>query len=893
MANVDEAKLSEILIENQKEDYVWTNIMDSYSQADLTNDISDDDYAQKQLHRSMSSEIAGPLPKEGTRLRAKNGYGCGNTFEQMHELTERMSRLVKESEDKHLESQETIEELQNMLTREKLHRETAEGLISELSKEFQTLRTTVMANQKAQNIEALNHEITCLELRKKTIETLSNYPKVDGVGLVDAFDKMLLSVRRCEGLIDQNPEYQQYLNLVNSLIAAQKATIDSQMKEIAVLQQTRLEKEKAKQLATEELAIVNNQIISSRLNTIDTICANIVTIIQSTPTTNIETHSTQIPSKNRLRAGTTNKSLEPAKKWAKGIKSNIVKAANTTIASQLREKSKKTASTDSLTEKANMFGVELASIMKNQEIPFFITSCIETVEAKGLEYEGIYRKSGPMSQINALYYSFNKGEHRSLNNPEDPFDITAVTSILKKFFRDMPDPLIPSKYYKDLIECMSKILFTVELPIGNERDTAIKVLINQIPTENYVVLSYLINHLAKVQLYAEKNLMTASNLGVVFGPTILRNQQTVRSKETGGLTPIPNEELDIPTDPGTKLTAYFSNIEENKSNENLYMQVHSELEKSILNPINSEEDHRQKLYNGLLRIKEYDMQLKQKSLAARSLKKERLERESLTGTPVSLMSEPSYHNILSDEEDDEEFELKSLNSEDLITFLTEPKFKRVSIGKEALLAAGTKPKPKQKATSYKQGDFIGRNIALGGDARYYHAMTEEEMKRVDTLLALEENKDEQLESRYDRIIKTSAFTPELPELEKLNEIEGKLRKLTPQSTLESDFLWTPEGTSGRRTPTLISTSAHSKLIRTRSEKELETIIMDTGISNSTKEIFQNPKRIEEIDQKLNELHSLAEDDILSREEIDSLVFSLTRANTENTTISLETNGLVI
>ncbi|KAJ3259667.1 hypothetical protein HK103_001928 [Boothiomyces macroporosus] len=166
----------------------------------------------------------------------------------------------------------------------------------------------------------------------------------------------------------------------------------------------------------------------------------------------------------------------------------------------------------------NMFGVELASIMKNQEIPFFIISCIEFVEAKGLEYEGIYRKSGPMSQINALYASFNKGEHRSLTNPEDPFDITAVTSILKKFFRDMPDPLIPSRYYKDLIEAM-------KLPLGDERDASIKMIINQIPADNNIVLSYLIHHLAKVQLYAEKNLMTASNLGVVFGPTIMRNQQ--------------------------------------------------------------------------------------------------------------------------------------------------------------------------------------------------------------------------------------------------------------------------------------------------------------------------------------------------------------------------------
>ncbi|KAJ3274004.1 Rho GTPase-activating protein 15 [Terramyces sp. JEL0728] len=890
MANVDEVKLSEML-ETQKEDYVWTNIMDSYSQADLTNDISDDDYAQKQLTRSISSEIAGPSSKENASPIKTKKYAYGNTYEQMHELSERMSRLVKESEEKYIESQETTEELHNMLNREKLHRETAEGLISELSKEFQSLRTTVLASQKAQNVESLSQEVACLEMRKKSLETLSNYPKVDGAGLVDAFDKMLLSIKRCEGLIDQNPEYMQYLGLVNSLITAQKATIDSQMKEIAVLHQTRLDKEKAKQLATEELAIVNNQIISSRLNTIDTICANIVTIIHSTPAATVNPHPSGSVSKARLRAGTTNKGLEPAKKWAKGIKSNMLKAANTTIGSQLREKSKKTASVDSINEKTNLFGVELSCIMKNQEVPFFITSCIEAVEAKGLEYEGIYRKSGPMSQINTLFSAFNKGEHRSLNNPDDPFDITAITSILKKFFRDMPDPLIPSRFYKDLTECM-------KLPIGNVRDSAIKTLVGQLPPENHLVLSYLINHLAKVQLYAEKNLMTASNLGVVFGPTILRQQQNLRSKESGGLTPIPNDEINSNTNPKSLEISELKESIDNQTYEYQLLETQSELERSILNLPDNQKDIRQKLYTGLLKIKEYDIQLKQKSTvteiitkAARSLKKERLERESLTGTPESMLSEPSYHNTLSDEEDDDEFELKSLTSEDLVTFLTEPKFKRISIGKEALLAARIKSKP--KVTRYKQGDFIGRNIALGADARYYHAMTEEEMKRVDTLVETEEyDEEEQLQSRYDRIINTTAFTPDVSDLEKLNEIEGILRKITPQSALETDFLWTPEGTSGMRTPTLISRSK-SQLIRARSEKELETIIMDTGISNSINEIFENPKRLEEIDQKLNELRSMPDNDVLSREEIDSLVYSLTREHTQNTNISLETSGLVI
>lgn len=67
--------------------------------------------------------------------------------------------------------------------------------------------------------------------------------------------------------------------------------------------------------------------------------------------------------------------------------------------------------------------------------------------------EGVYRKSGPVSQVNALIALFNSGEQCSLSDPL--FEIPAITSTLKQFLRELPDSLIPSKIYKDLIEVSS------------------------------------------------------------------------------------------------------------------------------------------------------------------------------------------------------------------------------------------------------------------------------------------------------------------------------------------------------------------------------------------------------------------------------------------------------
>ena len=123
---------------------------------------------------------------------------------------------------------------------------------------------------------------------------------------------------------------------------------------------------------------------------------------------------------------------------------------------------------------------------------------------------------------------------------------------------------------------------------------------------------------------------------------------------------------------------------------------------------------------GLEKIQELDKILKEKTQVAKSLKKSRLERDS------------GVSDTTSDDEDDMD-ELKSIHSMDTRTFITEPKMgarskdnpppplstapsvTRIPIGKQALEAKTTHA----EAKTYKPGDFIQRNIALGPESRYY------------------------------------------------------------------------------------------------------------------------------------------------------------------------------
>merc|ERR1712072_528755 len=122
-------------------------------------------------------------------------------------------------------------------------------------------------------------------------------------------------------------------------------------------------------------------------------------------------------------------------------------------------------------------------------IPSIVTHCVEEVEARGMDMEGIYRKSGGSGQVKLVQQGFEKDGHFDISDPD--LDIHAVTSALKQYFRKLPTPLITYDVY-------------------------------DLPDRHRDVLGYLVQHLARVMKFESENLMTPLNLSVVFAPTIMR-----------------------------------------------------------------------------------------------------------------------------------------------------------------------------------------------------------------------------------------------------------------------------------------------------------------------------------------------------------------------------------
>ncbi|KAJ3230270.1 Rho GTPase-activating protein 9 [Chytriomyces hyalinus] len=151
-----------------------------------------------------------------------------------------------------------------------------------------------------------------------------------------------------------------------------------------------------------------------------------------------------------------------------------------------------------------------------RKIPTVVELCIEAVEKRGgLESQGIYRLSGSSASISKWKACFNLCEPVDFNLEDD---VNVITGVLKSYFRELQNPLIPYTVYEQFIS-------SSKIGDYNDRLIALKTLVQQLPPCNYNVLSYLLKHLRKVSDRCDVNKMEQSNLAIVFAPTLIRTQE--------------------------------------------------------------------------------------------------------------------------------------------------------------------------------------------------------------------------------------------------------------------------------------------------------------------------------------------------------------------------------
>ncbi|XP_034556320.1 rho GTPase-activating protein 42 isoform X4 [Notolabrus celidotus] len=149
----------------------------------------------------------------------------------------------------------------------------------------------------------------------------------------------------------------------------------------------------------------------------------------------------------------------------------------------------------------------------------FVRKCIDLVEMRGINTMGLYRIGGVNSKVQKLMttvFSSKAPVHMDLD-PET-WDNKTITSGLKNYLRCLSEPLMTFKQHKDFI-------MAVKSDDQNYRVCAVHALVHKLPERNKEMLELLIRHLVTVSTQNQSNLMTVSNLGVIFGPTLMRSQE--------------------------------------------------------------------------------------------------------------------------------------------------------------------------------------------------------------------------------------------------------------------------------------------------------------------------------------------------------------------------------
>jgi len=161
----------------------------------------------------------------------------------------------------------------------------------------------------------------------------------------------------------------------------------------------------------------------------------------------------------------------------------------------------------------SMFGATLEEVMAMQRtrypercLPWIQTTLSdEVLRLNGTQIEGIFRVPGDLDNVNALKVKCDQWQRPFLEDPHLP------ASLLKLWYRELAEPLIPSIFYDQCIINCDKVEPCLRL-------------VDALPDINRCVLLYLIRFL-QIFLAPEHVALTkmdVNNLSMVFAPNILR-----------------------------------------------------------------------------------------------------------------------------------------------------------------------------------------------------------------------------------------------------------------------------------------------------------------------------------------------------------------------------------
>ncbi|GAB1603250.1 uncharacterized protein LOC115221295 isoform X1 [Argonauta hians] len=166
--------------------------------------------------------------------------------------------------------------------------------------------------------------------------------------------------------------------------------------------------------------------------------------------------------------------------------------------------------------KERVFGCDLGEHLLNSghDVPLVLKCCAEVIEKQGI-IDGIYRLSGINSNIQKLRLAFDEDRMPTLTDETYLQDIHSISSLLKMYFRELPNPLLTYQLYDKFAKAVQ----------AEDKLHLIHDVVQQLPPPHYRTTEYLIRHLARVAAFGSETGMHSKNLAIVWAPNLLRSKE--------------------------------------------------------------------------------------------------------------------------------------------------------------------------------------------------------------------------------------------------------------------------------------------------------------------------------------------------------------------------------
>ncbi|CAH1800088.1 unnamed protein product [Owenia fusiformis] len=157
-----------------------------------------------------------------------------------------------------------------------------------------------------------------------------------------------------------------------------------------------------------------------------------------------------------------------------------------------------------------LFEHKLTDVCIEECLPKPIIDMLFQLYHVGPTTDGIFRKGANQRKVRELREKLDVQEEVSL----DDIPTLVIGACFKEFLRTMPDCIMQSDLY-------SKWVDTVNIKDNKTRVTAVKSMLELLPRCNQKLLKYFTSVLYNIHEHSSENQMTAHNLAICIGPSML------------------------------------------------------------------------------------------------------------------------------------------------------------------------------------------------------------------------------------------------------------------------------------------------------------------------------------------------------------------------------------